>query len=63
VRVTIDYARWVVNIELNAANDNPLVFVDEDTGEADIVSAGNFHGEPISVAMDSMKFTLTDMGI
>jgi histidine ammonia-lyase len=62
VRDTIDYARWVVNIELNAANDNPLVFVDEDTGEADIISAGNFHGEPISVAMDSMKFTLTDMG-
>jgi len=62
VRDAIDYARWVVNIELNAANDNPLVFLDEETGEADVVSAGNFHGEPIAVAMDSMKLSLTDMG-
>lgn len=62
VRDAIDYARWVVTIELNAANDNPLVFLDEVTGEADIVSAGNFHGEPIAVAMDSMKLSVTDMG-
>ena len=62
VRDAIDYARWVVSIELNAANDNPLVFLDEETGEADIISAGNFHGEPIAVAMDSMKLSVTDMG-
>ena len=62
VRDTIDYARWVINIELNAANDNPLVFVDDEPGTAEIISAGNFHGEPIAVAMDSMKLSLTDMG-
>ena len=62
VRDTIDYARWVINIELNAANDNPLVFVDDDQGKAEVISAGNFHGEPIAVAMDSMKLSLTDMG-
>ena len=62
VRDAIDYARWVINIELNAANDNPLVFINEHTGEADIVSAGNFHGEPMAIAMDSMKMALTDMG-
>ena len=38
------------------------MFLDEETGEADVVSAGNFHGEPIAVAMDSMKLSLTDMG-
>ena len=62
VRDTIDYARWVINIELNAANDNPLVFVEDDPGKAEIISAGNFHGEPIAVAMDSMKLSITDMG-
>lgn len=62
VRDAVDYARWVINIELNAANDNPLVFVDDETGEADIVSAGNFHGEPIAIAMDSMKLSIADMG-
>lgn len=62
VRDTIDYARWMINIELNAANDNPLVFAGDDPADAEIISAGNFHGEPIAVAMDSMKLSLVDMG-
>ena len=62
VRDTIDYARWVVGIELNAANDNPLVFASDDPADAEVISAGNFHGEPIAVAMDSMKLALADMG-
>ncbi len=62
VRDTIDYARWMINIELNAANDNPLVFAGDGSEDAEIISAGNFHGEPIAVAMDSMKLALVDMG-
>ena len=62
VRDTIDYARWMINIELNAANDNPLVFAGDGPEDAEIISAGNFHGEPIAVAMDSMKLALVDMG-
>ena len=62
VRDSVAYAQWVIDIELNAANDNPLIFVDEKSGEIDVVSAGNFHGEPIALAMDYMKLGITDMG-
>lgn len=62
VRDAIAYARWVIDIELNAVNDNPIVFVDESSGEADVISAGNFHGEPIAIAMDYMKLAITDLG-
>ena len=62
VRDSVAYARWVINIELNSANDNPLIFVDEEKDTIDVVSAGNFHGEPIAMAMDYMKLGITDMG-
>ena len=62
VRDAIAYSQWVINIELNSANDNPLIFVDEDSGEIDVASAGNFHGEPIAIAMDYMKLALTELG-
>ena len=62
VRDAVAYAQWVIDIELNSANDNPLIFVDDETGEIDVVSAGNFHGEPIALAMDYMKLGITDMG-
>ncbi|MEM7116175.1 MAG: histidine ammonia-lyase [Chloroflexota bacterium] len=62
VRDSVAYAQWVINIELNSANDNPLIFVDDESGAIDVVSAGNFHGEPIAMAMDYMKLGITDMG-
>lgn len=62
VRDAIAYAEWVINIELNSVNDNPIIFVDEDSGDIDVISAGNFHGEPIALAMDYMKLALTDLG-
>ena len=62
VRDAIAYAQWVINIELNAVNDNPIIFVDEETNKVDVISAGNFHGEPIAMAMDYMKLALTDLG-
>jgi histidine ammonia-lyase len=61
VRDAIAYARWVIGIELNAVNDNPLIFVDEQ-GKTQVISAGNFHGEPIALAMDYLKLALTDLG-
>ena len=61
-RDAIAYGQWVINIELNAVNDNPLIFVDEETGEADVISAGNFHGEPIALAMDYAALALTELG-
>jgi histidine ammonia-lyase len=62
IRDSIAYARWVIDIELNAVNDNPIIFVDEETGEADVISAGNFHGEPVAIAMDYLALALTELG-
>jgi len=62
VRDVILYARWVLSIELNAATDNPLIFFDEDTGQAEVISGGNFHGEPLALAMDYLALALTELG-
>ena len=62
VRDAILYARWVLSIELNAATDNPLIFFDEDTGQAEVLSGGNFHGEPLAIAMDYLALALTELG-
>jgi histidine ammonia-lyase len=62
VRDAVLYARWVLNIELNAATDNPLIFFDEATDEATVLSGGNFHGEPLAIAMDYLALALTELG-
>ena len=62
VRDAILYARWVLGIELNAATDNPLIFFDETTGEPTVLSGGNFHGEPLAIAMDYLALALTELG-
>ncbi len=60
VRDAVAYANWVLNIELNSATDNPLVFVHDD-GHADVISGGNFHGEPVAMAMDYLALALADL--
>jgi histidine ammonia-lyase len=62
IRDAIAYGRWVINIELNSVNDNPIIFVDEAGGRPEVISAGNFHGEPIAMAMDYLKLGLTELG-
>lgn len=62
VRDAVEYARWVLSIELNAATDNPLIFFDEETGEAEVISGGNFHGEPLAIALDYLALALTELG-
>ena len=61
VRDAIAYAQWVIDIELNTVNDNPIIFVDE-AGGIDVISAGNFHGEPVALAMDYAALGLTELG-
>jgi histidine ammonia-lyase len=56
-RDAIAYARSVVSIELNAATDNPLVFADRD----EVLSNGNFHGEPVAIALDTLKIALAEL--
>jgi histidine ammonia-lyase len=58
VRDALTYARQVFEIEMNSATDNPLVFAD--TGE--VISGGNFHGQPVAIALDLMAIVLTQLG-
>jgi histidine ammonia-lyase len=58
-RDVIGHAAQTIGFELNAATDNPLVFVD---GEAmDTISGGNFHGQPIAFAADFMGIALAEL--
>lgn len=54
---TIAYVKSVIETEINSATDNPTVFPDEDL----IVSAGNFHGEPIAIPMDMLAIALSEL--
>lgn len=60
-RDAIAYARWIFEIELNAVTDNPLIFID-DQGEITVLSGGNFHGEPLAIAMDYLAFSVAELG-
>ena len=70
VRDTLDHLRRVLDIELNAATDNPLVFpgggiadvATMATGGGRVISGGNFHGEPIALALDFAKIALAELG-
>lgn len=57
VKDTIEYVRSVVDVEVNSATDNPTVCPDEDL----IISAGNFHGEPIALPMDFLAIALCEL--
>jgi len=55
-RDALDYARACIETELNSVTDNPLVFQ-----EGDILSGGNFHGEPLALAMDFAAIALAEL--
>lgn len=54
----IQYVKNVVEREINAVTDNPTIFPDDDM----IVSAGNFHGQPLALAMDFLAIAMAEMG-
>ncbi len=58
VRDTIDYVKNVIEVEANSATDNPLVFTEDEK----CLSGGNFHGQPISAAMDYLAIALATIG-
>lgn len=62
VREAVAYLRWMMEIELNSVTDNPLIFVDENSGEVEVVSGGNFHGEPLAIGMDYLGIAMTELG-
>jgi histidine ammonia-lyase len=61
VRDSLVQAREMAMVELNSATDNPLVFVNAD-GHGDIVSGGNFHGQPLAMAADQVAIAIATLG-
>ncbi|HBC75128.1 MAG: histidine ammonia-lyase [Candidatus Wallbacteria bacterium GWC2_49_35] len=53
----VKYVESVINVEMNSATDNPLIFVDED----EVISGGNFHGEPVAIAMDFLGIAVSEL--
>ncbi len=58
VRDTIRYAATVLETEINSVTDNPTVFPDDDV----IISGGNFHGEPLALALDFLAIAISELG-
>ncbi|MBX3028781.1 MAG: histidine ammonia-lyase [Chloroflexi bacterium] len=69
-RDALDHLRRVLDIEINAATDNPLVFPEAGvvpadalaTGGGHVISGGNFHGQPIALALDFAKLAIAELG-
>jgi histidine ammonia-lyase len=60
VRDSLAQARDMAAVELNSATDNPLVFVGD--GSGDIISGGNFHGQPLAMAADQVAIAIATLG-
>ncbi len=57
VKDNIMYVKSVIENEINSATDNPNIFPDEDM----VISAGNFHGEPIAIPMDALAIAMSEL--
>lgn len=55
---TIDYVKKVFKTEINSVTDNPNIFVESDV----IISGGNFHGQPLALALDFLAIALSELG-
>ncbi len=56
-RDALDYAAQVIEIEVNSATDNPLIFAGEDR----VLSGGNFHGQPVALALDVVAIAASEL--
>src|SRR3954463_3114916 len=56
-RDLLDYVEYTITTELNAATDNPLVLVEDEL----LVSAGNFHGQPLAFALDALAMAVSEI--
>lgn len=55
---SINYVAYVFKNEINSVTDNPTIFPDEDL----IISAGNFHGQPLALALDNLCIAMSELG-
>ncbi len=58
VRDAVNYVAGVFETEINSVTDNPTVFPDDD----EIISGGNFHGEPLALALDFLAMAMSELG-
>jgi len=61
-RENLTYVKHLVEVEINAATDNPLIFPTKDGKGMEFLSGGNFHGEPTGFAMDLLTMSLVEIG-
>jgi histidine ammonia-lyase len=54
----IDYVKRVFKTEINSVTDNPNIFIESDQ----IISGGNFHGQPLALALDFLAIALSELG-
>ncbi len=55
---SINYVAYVFRKEINSVTDNPTIFPDDDL----IISAGNFHGQPLALALDNLSIAMAELG-
>ena len=58
MRDALDFIRKIIEIEVNSATDNPLIFADQ----GKILNCGNFHGEPVAFALDLLGIVISELG-
>jgi histidine ammonia-lyase len=56
-RDAIEYVRNVIEVEINSVTDNPILFPDE----GEVISGGNFHGQPVAIAMDFLGIAVSEL--
>ncbi len=73
-RDAVAYAEWLLKLELNSVTDNPLIFVSRESADSsidptlneldsiEVISGGNFHGEPLALAFDYLAIALSELG-
>jgi histidine ammonia-lyase len=59
VRATLAHVAEVIDVELNAVTDNPIFVAEDDT----VLHAGNFHGQPVAMAVDHLKVALAEIAL
>lgn len=57
IQDALDYARHTLSVEINSVTDNPLVFA----GAGEIISGGNFHGQPLGLVLDHLAIAMTEL--
>jgi len=57
VREALRYVRTILEVEINSATDNPLIFPEQE----EVISGGNFHGEPVAIAMDTLGMSVAEL--